>query len=112
MPLFVKAGAILPVGQAVCCTDQYDFSDLMITVYPGCDGNFRIYEDAGDSYDYEIGAYATYDLLWNDLKRELTITALKGEYSGMADTRKLQVAIVGERGTTITFSGKETVIGL
>jgi alpha-D-xyloside xylohydrolase len=87
-----------------------------IRVYPGADGKFTVYEDDNETYDYEKGKYATYDLAWNDAARTLTIGARKGTFKGLVGTRKLNVVVVGRDNATaiepagatksVTYAGK------
>jgi alpha-D-xyloside xylohydrolase len=94
MPLYARAGAIVPMGPRI----QYaaEKSDpIEVRIYPGADGVFTLYEDEGDSYRYEQGAYATIAFTWNDSARALTIGARKGAFPGMAPTRTFNLVIVG-----------------
>jgi alpha-D-xyloside xylohydrolase len=87
-----------------------------IRVYPGADGKFTVYEDDNETYDYEKGRYATYDLTWNDASKSLTVGARKGTYPGLVKTRKLNIVLVGPKNATgiepagasksITYTGK------
>jgi len=96
IPLFVKAGSILPLGPVVQNVGQAAGSPLEIRVYPGADGRFMLYDDAGDGYGYERGAKSEIGLSWNDSKRTLTLGERKGTFPGMAATRKLRVVLVGK----------------
>ncbi|QXV64255.1 DUF5110 domain-containing protein [Mucilaginibacter sp. 21P] len=94
IPIFVKAGTILPWGPSVQYSGEKSWDDLEFRIYPGADGSFTLYEDEKDNYDYEKGLYSTIDFKWNDLKRELTIAARKGKFPGMIAIRKFRIAIV------------------
>ena len=72
MPLFVRAGAILPMAEGLQYADQVPDGPMEIRVYPGADGRFDLYEDAGNGYDYENGAYTVTRLEWDDEKGVLT----------------------------------------
>ena len=87
IPLFVRAGSIIPIGPDVQYTNEKKWDNLIINVYPGADGTFTLYEDEGDNYNYESGAYTEIQMKWNDTKRILTIDARKGEYNGMLTKR-------------------------
>jgi alpha-D-xyloside xylohydrolase len=65
-----------------------------LRIYPGADGNFSLYEDENDNYDYEKGVYSTIAFHWDDAKRLLTIDARNGEFPGMLKTRLFDVVIV------------------
>jgi alpha-D-xyloside xylohydrolase len=93
IPLDVRAGSILPLGPAIEYAGQAS-DPIELRVYPGADGDFTLYEDAGDGYAYEHGAHATIALHWNDATRTLTIGARQGSYPGMASGHTFNVAIV------------------
>ena len=111
IPLFVKAGSILPTGPEVQYTGEKKWDNLDLTIYPGQDGSFILYEDEFDNYNYEQGKYSTIEFIWNDKDRSLTISDRKGEYPGMLKSRKFNVRIAGEAKTkTVGYKGKNTVI--
>ena len=122
MPLYVKAGSILPMGPFV----QYaaEKSDpVELRIYPGADAELILYEDENDNYNYEEGAYSTIALRWNDSDRTLVIGARSGEYPGMLETRTFDIVIVGsdkgagldpaqEPDETVAYRGQEMTIAL
>jgi alpha-D-xyloside xylohydrolase len=122
LPLFVRAGSILPLGPNIqYATESADPVELR--VYPGADATFTLYEDAGDTYAYEAGKYATVTLRWNDAERQLTIGAREGSYDGMLEGRTFNVVVVrtdhGAGGNvtsaadqTVTYTGTESVVTL
>lgn len=57
IPVYVRAGSILPIMRPENCTADAEEKEICLQVYAGCDGNFTLYEDAGDGYGYEKGAY-------------------------------------------------------
>jgi alpha-D-xyloside xylohydrolase len=95
LPLTVRAGAILPMGPLVQYATEKPADPIELRVYPGADGNFTLYEDENDNYNYEKGVYATIAFHWDDAKRQLTIDARKGEFPGMLKTRTFEVVLVG-----------------
>ena len=96
MPLYVPAGSILPLGPDVEYVDQRPADPLEVRVYPGANGSFTLYEDAGDSYAYEHGAYTTIPLRWNDASKTLTIGKRAGAYAGMLTKRTFRVVLVDQ----------------
>ncbi len=97
MPLFVKAGSILPLGPVVNHTGEKPGADWEIRVYPGRDGAFTIYEDEGDGYGYETGAYSLTPMTWNDCTGALTVHDRQGEeFPGQTRTRTLRVVFVNQ----------------
>jgi len=94
MPLFVRAGSIVPYGPDREFAAQEPGAPIELRVYPGANGEFTLYEDEGDSYNYEHGAYATLALRWNDATRTLTIGKRRGEFPGMPRERVFRVVCV------------------
>lgn len=107
IPLFVRAGSIIPIGLDVQYTNEKKWDNLIINVYPGADGTFTLYEDEGDNYNYESGAYTEIQMKWNDKKRILTIDARKGEYNGMLTKRNFTIRTADGKEEVITYSGKK-----
>ncbi len=93
MPLLVRAGAVVPYGPSVQNASERP-DPLEIRVYPGADGAFTLYDDAGDGYAYEQGQYATIPLRWNEKARTLTIGPRQGRYPAMAARRTFRVVLV------------------
>jgi alpha-D-xyloside xylohydrolase len=122
MPLYVPAGSILPLGPDVEYVDQKPADPLEVRVYPGANGSFTLFEDAGESYDYEHGAYTTIPLRWNDSTKTLTIGKRAGAYEGMLKQRTFRVVLVDrQRGggldesagvRPVAYSGEEVRVKL
>lgn len=103
MPLYVRAGSIVPMGPEIEYTTQKPADPIELRIYPGANGSFTLYEDEGDNYGYEKGAHATIDLSWNDATRTLTIGDREGQFPGMLNYRVFRVVIVGDnRGAGIS----------
>jgi alpha-D-xyloside xylohydrolase len=94
LPLFVKAGSILPLGPELQHTAELPPDPLTLWVYAGADASFDLYEDDGTSYAYERGAFATLPLHWDDKARRLTLGARNGSFPGMLERREIRVALV------------------
>ncbi len=113
IPVFVKAGTILPWGPAVQYSDEKPWDDLELRVYPGQDGDFTLYEDEGDKYNYEKGQYTLIPMHWNEATRTLTIGARKGSYKGMLLQRTFRVSLIGTDGTrSVSYDGNAVDIKL
>ena len=106
IPVFVKAGAILPMGPAIQYTSEKPWDALEIEVYPGADGKFTLYEDEGDGYAYEQGAYSTIDLSWDDAAGRFEIAARKGSFPGMLAQRDFVIHVQGREPVTVRYTGK------
>ena len=112
VPMFVRAGSILPLGPEMQYVGEKAWDHLEIRVYPGANGSFVLYEDEGDSYNYEKGVYSTITFFWNDKARQLTIGARKGEFPGMLKSRQFTVVLPDGRQQQVNYNGTECVISL
>ena len=96
MPLFVRAGSILPLGPVVQYVSEKPADPVELRVYRGADGAFTLYEDQGDNYNYEKGEFATIPLTWNETDGTLIIGARTGKFPGMLKERMFRVVFVNE----------------
>ena len=109
VPMFVRAGSILPLGPDMQYTGEKQWDHLEILLYPGADGDFTLYEDEGDTYNYEHGIYTTISFHWNDRTQTLTIGDRQGNYPGMLSTRKFTIVLPDGTSKTVDYTGKELV---
>lgn len=93
LPLHVRAGSIVPVGPRLQSTAEATGRDLDLVVFPGRDGEYTLYEDAGLNYDYEKGRYSLIPMRWNDKTGELTIGPRKGAFDGMPASRRFTILV-------------------
>lgn len=98
IPLYVRAGSIVPMGPNVQYATQEPGAAYEVRIYPGADAQFTLYEDDNETYAYEKGERATYDLLWNDAARTMTISARKGSFAGMTPRRDLDFVLMSGGG--------------
>ena len=111
LPLFVRAGSIIPMGPTMEWSTQKPADPIEIRVYPGADGDFTLYEDENDNYDYTKGLHALIPIHWNDATKTLTIGARDGSFPGMLNKRRFNVVMVGqERGIGIEGAGTTSSI--
>ena len=96
MPLYVRAGSIVSVGEPVQWSGENPSGPVDLYVYTGADGSFTLYEDNGLDYAYERGEYSRIKLSWDDSYAVLTIGAREGEYPGMPERRLFNVRLVRE----------------
>ena len=94
IPLFVKEGAIVPMGDIIQFTGQQSTNTLDIRIYPGADGYFELYEDEGDNYNYEKGKFTIIPFRWNDRTKTLTIENVKGDFYGNPKKRIFNFEII------------------
>ena len=91
MPLFVRAGSIVPTGPAIQHTGESLNAPLTLNVFTGADGAFEIYEDDGLSYGYEQGEWSRIPVSYDEARGTLTIGARVGGFDGMAQEREVSV---------------------
>ena len=96
IPIFVPAGTILPLGEAVEYAGERPADLLEVRIYPGADGSFTLYEDENDGYGYEKGRSARIVFHWDNAGRTLTIDKPSGSFPGMLKERRFRVTLVGE----------------
>lgn len=121
LPLYVKAGSIVPWGPVVQYADEKKWDNLEIRVYEGANGEFVLYEDENDNYNYKNGVYSTIRFSWNNKKKTLTIEDRKGSFPGMIANRTFNIVFVNsEQGIgaelsvaydyVVSYSGKKVTI--
>jgi alpha-D-xyloside xylohydrolase len=121
MPVFVRAGSIVPMGPDVEYATEKPADPIELRVYRGADASFTIYEDENDNYNYEKGGRATIRVDWNDGAGKLTIGARQGSFPGMLASRTFRIVFVsGNHGTgiepvtqadkVVTYTGEAVVI--
>jgi alpha-D-xyloside xylohydrolase len=96
LPLFVRAGSIIPMGPKMEWTTEKPADPIELRIYPGADGDFTLYEDQNDGYAYEKGAHATIALHWDDAAKTLTLGAREGSFPGMLAEHTFRVVLVGK----------------
>ena len=94
MPLYVRAGSIVPFGPEMQWSDEKPADDILLAVYAGKDACFNLYEDENLNYNYEKGFYANIPITWNEADRTLTIGERKGSFEGMLQNRKFRVVVI------------------
>lgn len=123
MPLFVRAGSIVPIGPAVQSTAEKTDGALTLNVYTGADGSFSLYEDDGTSRQYLNGAFARIPLRYDERTGTLTIGAREGSFPGMTQNRVVKIRwfkpgrarpldLDGAADATVTYTGAQQVVKL
>ncbi|MEO6852131.1 MAG: TIM-barrel domain-containing protein, partial [Mucilaginibacter sp.] len=108
VPVFVKAGSIVPMSKLAQSTAAITKYTLEIRIFKGADGEFKLYEDEGDGYNYEKGKYTIIPFKWNEKSQLLTIGALKGAYANYIKKRMFNIVIVDENTGGGVTEGKTT----
>ena len=96
IPVFVKAGSIIPMGKLMQYTAEKSNDTLEIRVYSGASGEFSLYEDEGDNYNYESGKYTVINFKWNEKKETLIIENMQGSYINFLKKRVFNIVFVSE----------------
>jgi len=96
IPLYVRAGSIVLMGPEIEWSTEKPADPIELRVYRGADGNFTLYEDENDTYNYEKGAHATIPFHWDDAHQTLILGERKGEFAGMLLTRTFRITFVTE----------------
>jgi len=109
IPIFVKAGSIIPTGVHMEYTNQYPDSIITIYVYAGANGSFNLYADEGTNYNYEQGKFSMIPINYNDATGVVEIGDRQGEFKGMQTTQSFNVVYVSKNrhiafGSITTFS--------
>ncbi len=122
IPLYVRAGAIVPFGPDMQWSDEKPADPLRLFVYAGKDGRFDLYEDENVNYNYEKGSFARIRLEYDDASRTLRICDREGAFPGMLAQRTfIIVPVTGERtvcsgseadGIVVRYEGKEVIVRL
>jgi alpha-D-xyloside xylohydrolase len=123
MPLFVRAGSIVPMGPDMEYAAEKPADPIELRVYTGADANFTLYEDENDNYEYEKGVHATIRVQWHEAGKKLTIGEREGKFPGMLEKRTIRIVLVGEgRGDgieparevdkTVEYQGKQITVVL
>ena len=94
LPLYVRAGSILPLGPEEEYTDEKPGAPVELRIYPGADGNERLYSDDGLTYNYEKGQYAWTSLHWSDATHVLTLGLRQGQYTDMSTQQEFRIVLV------------------
>lgn len=96
IPVYVRAGSIVPLGPEEEWSTEKSEDPIELRIYRGANGDFTIYEDENDNYNYEKGAYSTIPLHWDEASHTLTIGERKGQFPGMLQNRTFHVVFVGD----------------
>ncbi len=121
IPLYIRAGSIVPMGPDLEWSTEKPEDPIELRIYRGANGEFTLYEDENDNYNYEKGVHATIALRWDDAAQTLTIGARSGRFPGMLESRTFHVVFVNsdhgvgiepapQADRTVQYSGQETTV--
>ena len=106
IPVFVRAGSILPMEDRLTYADEKAETPLRIRVFPGADGEFAYYEDDGDGYGYEEGRFNRIPMKWDDGSQTFTIAACAHDFDGGIKGRKCVLEVSG-KSMEFLYGGEE-----
>ncbi len=122
IPLYVRAGAIVPFGGDIQYTDEKSADPIYLYVYQGANGKFTLYEDEGVNYDYEQNKYAMIPMEYEEATKTLTIAERKGDFPGMLKERIFEVVVVNKdkpqtfdlkaKGVVVKYNGEKLTVKL
>ncbi len=123
MPMYIKAGSIIPVGPEIEYVGQKPDAPVNLYVYAGGDAEFTLYEDEGVNYNYEKGAYSKIKMIYDEAAKQLTIENREGEFNGMVKDRVFNVIYIAKdkpaalkadqkSTTTVKYNGEKVEIKL
>ena len=121
MPVFIKAGSIIPTGPEIHYTGEKAADPITLYVYTGASATFTLYEDEGTNYNYEKDSYAKINFAYDDDSRTLTINERKGAFEGMLEDRDFQIVwvktdhpvgmdLTSPPSQMVRYSGKEVTV--
>lgn len=115
IPLYARGGSILPITQAMQYVDEIPNAAYEVRVYCGADADFILYEDEGDSYNYEIGAYALIHFKWSEKEKQLVISARQGCFPEIVKEREYSIVFISKLGfevRSVYYVGEKLVINI
>ena len=113
LPLYVRAGAVLPTGPPRQYTTEPADGPLTMTVFPGPSGVTSLYEDDGESFDFRKGEFMRIEMQWDDAARKLALRLASGARIVRAKPMTLSIKVAGSnRARTVIFKGDPLSIAL
>ncbi|MBX2842344.1 MAG: DUF5110 domain-containing protein [Flammeovirgaceae bacterium] len=103
MPIFIKAGSIIPKGSEIEYTTQKPADPITLVVYSGDDAEFELYEDEGDNYNYEKGNYTMISFQWEESTKTFTIGNREGKFSKMLENRTFRIILASKENPVSLF---------
>jgi len=111
VPLFVRPGSIIPMGPFLQYSSEKPADPIELRIYRGADGQFTLYEDEHDTYNYEKGKYATIPIFWNDAKQTLEIGKRTGSFPGMLKERTFNIIwVTKDHGAGVAITEKSDAV--
>jgi alpha-glucosidase/alpha-D-xyloside xylohydrolase len=113
MPVYIRAGAVMPLGPVKQYTGEKVDAPLTLQVHPGADGSFSLYEDDGNTFDFRKGEFMRVNIAWNDRQRRLSLRLANGSKMLPPARRRIVVQTTGEVVTReVVFEGRPLEVKL
>jgi alpha-glucosidase (family GH31 glycosyl hydrolase) len=103
IPLYVRAGSILPLGPVKQYSSESVDQPITVSIHPGADGSFQLYEDDGISFEHRKGVWMGIQMSWNDAKRSLILHLEPGSRM-LKSSRNLEIKM-GQETRSVSFDG-------
>jgi alpha-glucosidase (family GH31 glycosyl hydrolase) len=111
IPLYVRAGAVLPMGPIKQYTAEKVDEPMTVWVHPGSDGQFSLYEDDGHTFNFRKGDFTRIDMTWTDSRRQLSMRLAKGSKMLEPAKRRIVVKVAGQNtAREAVFEGRPVVV--
>ena len=112
IPLYVRGGAIVPLGPVRQYVEEPVGGPLTVRIYPGANGATRVFEDDGRTFGYRRGEWMGLDLVWNDGARRLDVRLSAGSRIRVA-RREIAIELAGAPGQrSVVFTGAPLTVRL
>ncbi len=111
LPLYVPAGSILPLGPVKQYTGESSDQPLSLSIYPGADASFLLYEDDGSSFNYRKGEWMGIHMEWNNRRRSLTLRLDPASRMLPPLRRNIEVKL-GQTVQSVVFDGSQVEVKL
>jgi alpha-glucosidase/alpha-D-xyloside xylohydrolase len=107
MPLYVRAGAIIPTGPIKQYTGERANDPLTLTIYPGADQVSTLYEDDGATFNYRKGEFMKLQMSWNNGRRLLTLLLVEGSRMLPPRSRRIKIRMAPDKSArSVIFEGR------
>lgn len=106
IPLYCRAGAIIPMGPVKQYTEEESQTPLTLSIYPGADGAFSLYQDDGKTFNFRKGEFMKIEIAWNDKRKRLNMSLAEGSRMFGTGRPRFVAKLAGEPGEhEIVFDG-------
>ncbi|HEX5424016.1 MAG TPA: TIM-barrel domain-containing protein [Candidatus Acidoferrales bacterium] len=104
IPLYIRAGGIVPLGPVKQYVAEKVDGPLSVTIYPGADGSFLLYEDDGESFNYRHGEWMGIEMGWDDQRRAFGMKLAEGSRMLPPLQREMEIRLLGQK-RNVVFEG-------